>query len=202
MAYEEFTGVESRLRSQADKQRQAAKRLLDQKFSGGRLRSGAAFLAEQDVNKEVGAGLSEQIGGLQSQKQQQIREERLGEEGRAYAKSEREAAQEFGRKQRLGSQEFAATESALARALQSDQFEKQLAFQEREFAENIKNNLLNKIVSFSKANQRGLDFVLESLGFGTPAEYVPGKPGVLVRRGEENARFRIKDINIRGTGAV
>lgn len=193
MAYEEFTGVESRLRSQADKQRQAAKRLLDQKFSGGRLRSGAAFLAEQDVNKEVGADLAEQIGGLQSQKQQQIREERLGEEQRSFAKSEREAAQEFGRKQRIGSQEFASSESALARALQNSQFEKQLAFQEKEFSESIKNNLFNKIVSLSQSNFEGLDNALYMLGYGNQYTREAGPYGPLVSGGPQNARYRIKD---------
>lgn len=162
---DEFSTVKSNLKQQAEREKLAAKRRLDQQIAGGRIGAGRAEKIGSLAEGEIGSRLEQQLGDVDFQQAQQARQERLIEEQKKFSIGEREAAQKFAEEERLGAQSFAASESSLARALQNSQFEKQLAFQEREFAENLKSNIFNKIISLSQIPTATLDDVMRSLGF-------------------------------------
>lgn len=185
---DEFSTVKSNLKQQAEREKLAAKRRLEQQTASGRLGASRAQKIGSLAEGEIGTRLEEQLGDVDFQQAQQARQERLIKEQQAFATGERESAQKFAEEERLGTQAFAASESSLARALQSSQFEKQLAFQEREFAENLKSNLFNKLMALSEVDPRRLDETLVAFGFGsiTPTQALQG-------RVPETARFRLPE---------
>jgi len=156
-----FETIKAGLRRQAQQSQEAAQRRLQQRFTG-RLSSGALSRLESQAGQQAQADLAQQLAGIDVQKNQLEREERLIKEGQQFQSGEAEkqrlfAGEEAGKQrlfsgeeagkqrtfvtgERLGSQEFAAGQAGEQRKfvtgerLGSQEFAAGEAGRQREFA--------------------------------------------------------------------
>jgi hypothetical protein len=162
MAANEYGQLETQLKRKAAVQKEAATRKLQQQFaSPGRLRSGSAAKMVSQAGSEIDVGLGEQLAGLEKEKADKTHEERLIQEQQAYATRER-----------VGTQEFQAGQSALDRSLQQknidlgfDSLREQQRQFDAEFGENVRTNLFNKIVGLKDLSPEQFNQAAEFLGY-------------------------------------
>jgi hypothetical protein len=175
MALNEYGALETQLKRKAALQGEAAKRKLEQQFaSQGRLRSGSAAKLVTQAESEIQSGLGEQLAGLEKEKADKLREERLMSEQRGYQTAEREASQIYATGERTGTQDFQAGQAALDRALQQknidlgfDSLREQQRQFDAEFGENVRTNLFNKIIALKDINPEEFNQAAEYLGYNS-----------------------------------
>jgi hypothetical protein len=180
---DEYENLGSVVQRQAEVQKKAAQRKLDQQFTG-RLSSGAAAKIGAKAMNEIDMGTQDQLAKLQYEKAAKGREERLIKEGQTFQTSERLGQQAFAgdeaqrnrgfsREERLGTQDFQAAQSSLDRILQQANVNlgyEQLREQQRqfgaEFEENVRTSLFNKIVALKDIDSGKLTSILNMLTKG------------------------------------
>lgn len=166
-AYSQLGGV---LRQRAEIAKEAASRRLNQQF-GGRLKSGAVAMLGQQAASDIESGLQGQLANIGMEKAAKAREERLIGQAQKFQAGEAEKQRAFVSKERMGTQEFQAGQSALDRQLQkmgidiqASALNEQARQFNQEFAENAKTNLFNKISALAQMDESTMKDLADSLG--------------------------------------
>lgn len=154
-----------RLRDEAKQEttgaKQQAEEALKRKFaSQGLGSSGAAIKAEQQVGKQADTALGRRLGQIESlQEESNLRQQEI-QSGRDFAKSEREAGQQFQSGLMGKQQAFSAKENEAGRFLQQkamdlqkSQFGQQMDLALKQFAMDEETTKFNRWLSEASLNQ-------------------------------------------------
>lgn len=166
----QYDALRKRLQSQFAQQKQETSDSIQRRFAAnGMAGAGAYGKAQDEAARQVGNAEADATAQLEfSAANEQQRQKEVGE-GRAFAKSEREASQGFASSERQGAQGFASSERQAGQMFSKDLFDRDMAFKQMafsdeskhrwaEFDESKKANEINAVTALGSADMSSEDF--------------------------------------------